>query len=80
MLPGPQCEDFPVKESGRFFSSAYAVTPQSDRTGIRLSGPKINRTDGLPESVISEGIVPGTFDRVKAGINVKRERIGAKSA
>jgi crotonobetaine/carnitine-CoA ligase len=26
----------------------------------------------------SEGIVPGTFDRVKAGINVKRERIGAK--
>jgi crotonobetaine/carnitine-CoA ligase len=28
----------------------------------------------------AEGIVPGTFDREKAGINVKRERIGGRSA
>ena len=28
----------------------------------------------------SEGIVPGTFDREKAGISVKRERIGGRSA
>jgi crotonobetaine/carnitine-CoA ligase len=28
----------------------------------------------------SEGIVPGTFDRVKAGINVKRDRIGEKKS
>jgi crotonobetaine/carnitine-CoA ligase len=28
----------------------------------------------------SEGIAPGTFDRVKAGINVKRDRIGEKKS
>ena len=28
----------------------------------------------------AEGIVPGTFDREKAGISVRRERIGARSA
>ena len=28
----------------------------------------------------SEGIVPGTFDRIKAGINVKRDRIGEKKS
>jgi antagonist of KipI len=61
VLPGPQYEDFPREEAGRFLASTYVVTPQSDRTGIRLSGPKLSRAEGLPESVISEGVVPGSI-------------------
>ena len=61
VLPGPQHEDFPREETGRFLSSTYVVTPQSDRTGIRLSGPELHRAEGLPESAISEGAVPGSI-------------------
>jgi allophanate hydrolase subunit 2 len=29
--------------------------------GIRLAGPRIERKEGLPESIISEGVVSGTI-------------------
>lgn len=61
VLPGPQHDDFPEAAWGLFLGSSYAVTPQSDRTGIRLSGPPIHRAEGLPESIISEGVVPGAI-------------------
>ncbi|MDD5204386.1 MAG: biotin-dependent carboxyltransferase family protein [Desulfobacterales bacterium] len=61
VLPGPQHEDFPRTARGLFMSSSYAVTQQSDRTGIRLSGPPLHRSTGLAESIISEGVVPGAI-------------------
>jgi allophanate hydrolase subunit 2 len=61
VLPGPQEQDF-LEESRRvFLSSSFTVSSQSDRTGIRLSGPAIHRKRDLGDSIISEGIVPGAI-------------------
>jgi antagonist of KipI len=61
VLPGPQYEDLPSAAIDRFLSSTYTVTPQSDRTGIRLAGPRLHQAEGRPESVISEGVVAGSI-------------------
>jgi antagonist of KipI len=59
VLPGPQFDHFSDVAADRFLNSDYRVSPQSDRTGIRLKGEGIQVRDGLPESIISEGIVAG---------------------
>jgi antagonist of KipI len=61
VIPGPQQDDFTEAVSGSFLGSVFAVTPQSDRTGIRLAGPAVQRKEGAPESIISEAVVPGTI-------------------
>ncbi|MBN1102860.1 MAG: biotin-dependent carboxyltransferase family protein [Deltaproteobacteria bacterium] len=61
VLPGPQHGDFPVAVRRLFVEAEFTVTSQADRTGIRMSGPPIVRRDGLPESIISEGVVPGAI-------------------
>ena len=58
---GPQDDHFPTQTKEIFLSSPFKVTPQSDRTGIRLGGPRIEAKKGLKESIISEGVVPGTI-------------------
>ena len=42
-------------------TAAFTVSPDSDRTGIRLKGPVVTRKPGLEESIISEGILSGTI-------------------
>ena len=37
------------------------MSPDSDRTGIRLKGPAVTRQPGLPESIISEGVIAGAI-------------------
>jgi antagonist of KipI len=61
VLWGPQDMDFPEKSREVFLASPFKVSPQSDRTGIRLSGHPIHRRPSLGESIISEGVVPGTI-------------------
>jgi len=56
---GPQQDHFPYETRERFTGSSFLVTPQSDRTGMRLSGPPIKAREGLEGSIISEGVVPG---------------------
>jgi len=58
---GPQDEDF--SEAGRraFLHGVFAVSSQSDRTGIRLEGPVIQRRFQVPESIVSEGLVAGAL-------------------
>lgn len=58
---GPQDDHFPPKAREIFLGSPFKVTPQSDRTGIRLAGPHIEAKRGLKGSIISEGVVPGTI-------------------
>jgi len=60
VLFGPQHDEFNKKGRRRFLHCPFEVKTQSDRTGIRLSGPLIERKEGLPESIISEGVVSGT--------------------
>jgi len=59
-LLGPQGDEFPSATRQAFFSSSFTAMPESDRTGIRLGGPALHRTPDLPESIISEGVAPGT--------------------
>jgi len=61
VILGPQDDHFPTESKEIFMGSPFTVTPQSDRTGIRLAGPHIEAKRALKESIISEGVVPGTI-------------------
>ncbi len=61
VIPGPQDNHFTEKGFQTFFSSAYEVSPQCDRMGIRLNGPKIERRPDVEESIISEGFLSGAI-------------------
>lgn len=59
ILWGPQDQDFSQKIREEFLNASFAVTSDSDRTGIRLKGPALPQKEGLATSIISEGIIPG---------------------
>jgi biotin-dependent carboxylase-like uncharacterized protein len=61
VIPGPQDEHFTEKGFQAFCSSSYHVTPQCDRMGVRLEGPKIERRSDVEESIISEGLTSGAI-------------------
>ena len=61
VVPGPQDYHFTEKGSQTFSSSAYRVTPQCDRMGVRLEGPKIETRPDVEESIISEGLISGAI-------------------
>jgi len=58
---GPQDDHFTPEGRKEFLSSPFKVKPQSDRTGIRLTGPLIYTKAGLKESIISEDVISGTI-------------------
>jgi antagonist of KipI len=43
----------------RFTNQEFAVSPDSDRMGVRLEGPELKRTD--KRDLISEAVAPGTI-------------------
>jgi antagonist of KipI len=59
VLPGPHDRDFALDARRLFLNSPFTVSTQSDRMGIRLSGASLVRREGLEESIVSEGVVPG---------------------
>ncbi len=61
VILGPQDEEFTGASKKRFLSAPFKVTSHSDRMGIRLAGLAIEKKPGMPESIISEGVVPGTI-------------------
>jgi biotin-dependent carboxylase-like uncharacterized protein len=61
VIPGPQDDHFTEEGFQTFCSSPYHVTPQCDRMGIRLEGPRIERRPDVEESIISEGLVAGAI-------------------
>ncbi len=61
VLPGPQHHHFTEVGFQTFCSSPYLVTPQCDRMGVRLEGPKIERRPDVEESIISEGLISGAI-------------------
>ena len=58
---GPQDDQFTENGKNTFLNSPYHVSPQSDRTGIRLAGQIIERRPEVGESIISEGVIPGAI-------------------
>jgi antagonist of KipI len=58
---GPQDDHFSEEGRQTFVTAAFTVSPDSDRTGIRLMGPVVSRIPGMEESIISEGILSGAI-------------------
>jgi len=58
---GPHHHHFDPEMLSTFRQSAYRVTEQLDRTGIRLEGPLIKEKVALEKSIISEGVVSGAI-------------------
>jgi len=58
---GPQDDHFSEEGRHTFVTAAFTVSPNSDRTGIRLNGPVVTRKPGMEESIISEGILSGAI-------------------
>jgi len=61
VIPGPQDPHFTEAGFQTFCSSPYRVTPQCDRMGVRLEGPKIERRPDVEESIITEGLIAGAI-------------------
>ena len=61
VIPGPQDHHFTGPGFETFQSSFYQVTAKSDRMGIRLEGPRIERRPDAEESIISESLIPGAI-------------------
>ena len=58
---GPQDDHFLPEAREIFLASLFRVTPQSDRTGIRLTGRRLEPKAVLETSIISEGVISGTI-------------------
>ena len=62
---GPQSEQFSPRAWSAFLENAYAVTEESNRMGLRLSGPSIAAR--VPGEMISEGVSLGAIQITPGG-------------
>jgi 5-oxoprolinase (ATP-hydrolysing) subunit C len=60
-LPGPQADWFDLS---KFFGATFAVNPASNRMGLRLQGPPLERNPG---ELVSEPVGPGAVQVVNDG-------------
>ena len=58
-VPGPQ-DDFFDEGLDLFFKSEFSVSPDANRMGYRLEGPKIPHRQDVSKSIISEPSLPGS--------------------
>jgi antagonist of KipI len=63
VLRGPEFDAFPTASREAFFTDAFTVTPDSDRSGCRLSG----QTLVPPTMTLSEVVVAGTIQAPPSG-------------
>lgn len=59
VIRGEQFDDFTLESRRQFFQEAYQITPQSDRMGYRLSGPKLELTKQM--ELLSSAVSAGTI-------------------
>jgi biotin-dependent carboxylase-like uncharacterized protein len=59
ILPGPRADWFAEHALDRLVAEAWTVTPHSDRVGMRLDGPPLERRDD--RELPSEGMVEGAL-------------------
>ena len=64
-VAGPQEEYFTEAGKKTFFETSYQVLPQSDRMGMRLSGPKVESCGSV--DIISDGILFGSVQITNGG-------------
>jgi len=61
VLLGPQDDCFTEEALAVFFSTAYTVTRDLDRMGIRLSGARLTHHPAKGADIISDGVTPGAI-------------------
>ena len=61
VILGPQQEHFTVESLQEFLNSAYTVTPQMDRMGMRLDGPPLKHVTPDAADIVSDGVTPGAI-------------------
>jgi biotin-dependent carboxylase-like uncharacterized protein len=65
---GPQDDLFSKVGIETLLSSEYQITPEADRMGYRLSGPKIAHADGY--NIVSDGIATGSVQVPGTGVPI----------
>jgi antagonist of KipI len=65
VILGPQAEGFTPDAVATFLSATYTVQPDSNRMGVRLSGPPLSHVDGA--DLTSEGIALGAVQVPHSG-------------
>ncbi len=61
VIAGPRDDWFAPAALGTLQTGSYQVTPASDRTGLRLAGPTLARSDSRPGELLSEGVAAGSL-------------------
>jgi len=61
VILGPQQEHFTAEALQEFLSSAYTVTPQMDRMGMRLEGAPLKHVTPEAADIVSDGVTPGVI-------------------
>ncbi len=64
-LKGPQFHEFNHDSRRKFLTKEYKITPQSDRMGYRLAGPKLDLSS--PLNLLSEAVTMGTIQVPRDG-------------
>lgn len=65
---GPQADHFDEDAISAFLSNGYAISPEADRMGYRLSGPAIRHLHGF--NIVSDGIVAGSVQVPGSGVPI----------
>lgn len=68
VVMGPQADLFTKKGMEAFLQTRYTVTPESDRMGLRLSGPVIESIHGV--DIVSDGVTFGSIQVPKNGMPI----------
>jgi len=61
VMLGPQAGHFQAESINTFLNSAYQVTPQMDRMGVRLEGEKLVHLTAESADIVSDGVTPGAI-------------------
>lgn len=68
VTPGPQSDLFPISSHQLFYASAYLVSEESNRMGLRLTGPPIPQRDA--GEMITEGVTIGAIQVTAGGLPI----------
>jgi antagonist of KipI len=68
VTPGPQSHWFPQAAQKIFYASAYRVSEEANRMGLRLEGPAI--PEGAHGEMITEGVSLGAVQVTAAGLPI----------
>jgi antagonist of KipI len=68
VMAGRETAEFAEESVRDFLTSPFKVSPQSDRMGIRLDGPRIRRT--AAGEMFSTGVAPGTIQVPPNGLPI----------